>query len=248
MDRPTVRLAALAAALFALAAVPDGATAAPPVVVGSRVTCIEDRSADAATHQSEEAACLAATAGEVVRRDEKLVVHTASGGEVVFDSNAAACDSDEAEACHVVWLHSYDATLGFAVVEEGFYEQATASLIDLKTGDKVEIFSAPAFSPSGALAVSVIADLMNEPDFELLVYDLSASPFRRVHASPRGSAGKFLRKNKDEATFRFDGWDGETRVRLLATDGADGGSKPNEAAVVLEQTKGKWTLKAAKRK
>lgn len=231
----------LVAGLALIAFAADTAKAGAPVTVNGRVNCIEDTDKDDAGRAADEAACIALTDGAVRRDGDKLIIRRPGGDEITFDSNPAACAADDAEACHVVSLHAYDAGRGFALVEEGFYEAMAMNLIDLKTGAKVDVMARPEFSPSGDQLVAVIADLMNEPDYEILVYDLTAAPFRRAFEAKRGTAAKFAKKNKDVALFEFAGWDGEDRVRLkiindeqTRTGGAD-----------LVRVKGKWALKSA---
>lgn len=240
---PRLRPAALGliAGLALVAFTAGPATAGAPVTVNGRVNCVEDADKDDASRAADEAACIALTDGAVRRDGDKLIIRRVDGEEIAFDSNPAACAADDAEACHVVSLHAYDALRGFALVEEGFYEALAMNLIDLKTGAKVDVMARPEFSPSGDQLVAVIADLMNEPEYEILVYDLTAAPFRRTFEAKRGTAAKFVRKNKEVALFAFAGWDGEDRVRLkvvndeqAATGGAD-----------LVRVKGKWALKPA---
>lgn len=220
---------------------PATAFAGAPVVSNGRVNCVEDADKDDAGRAADEAACIALTEGAVRRDGDKLVIRRANGEEIAFDSNPAACAADEAEACHVVSLHAYDAARGFALVEEGFYEAMAMNLIDLRTGAKLDLMARPEFSPSGDQLVSVIADLMNDPDQEILVYDLKAEPFRRTFEAKRGTAAKFAKKNKDVALFEFAGWDGEDRVRLKIVND----EQAQTGGAQLDRIKGKWTLKAA---
>lgn len=226
-------------ALVAFGAGP--ATAGAPVTVNGRVNCVEDADKDDAGRAADEAACIALTDGAVRRDGDKLIIRRPGGEEIAFDSNPAACAADDAEACHVVSLHAYDAARGFALIEEGFYEAMAMNLIDLKTGAKVDVMARPDFSPSGEQLVAVIADLMNEPDYEILIYDLTAAPFRRTFEAKRGTATKFAKKNKDVALFAFAGWDGENRVRLTIVND----EQTQTGGADLVRAKGKWTLKPA---
>lgn len=228
----------------ALVAVPAAGRAGAPVVANGRVECVEDADKDDAGRAADEALCLDATAGAVRRDGGKLVLKRADGAETVFDSNPAACAGDDVENCHVVSLVAYDAGRGFAVVEEGFYEALSVNLVDLKRGDKVDILARPHFSPSGDQMVAVVADLMNEPDFEILVYDLKQAPFRRVFEAKRGTAGKYARADRAAAMFDFAGWIGEDRVRLAVVND----EQKEVGAAFLDRANGKWRLRGGRPK
>jgi hypothetical protein len=236
-----IRPAALAFfAALPFCALTGAAHAGAPVVSNGRVDCVEDTDKDDAGRAADEAACIALTDGAVRRDGAKLIVKRKSGEDIVFDSNPAACSADDAENCHVVSLHAYDPARGFALVEEGFYEALAMNLVDLASGDKIDLMARPEFSPSGKQLVSVIADLLNDPDEEILVYDLTATPFKRTFEAKRGTALKLARKKKDDiALFDFVAWDGEDRIKLKIVN--------DEAAtfgtVNLERVKDKWTLK-----
>lgn len=235
---------ALLLALAALLAAPAAVRAGEPVVAGGRVECVEDGDKDDAGRAADEALCLNLTGGAVRRDGDKLVLRRANGAEIVFDSNPAACAGDDVENCHVVSLVALDAGRGFAVIEEGFYEALAVNLVDLKSGDKVDILARPHFSPSGDQLVAVIADLMNEPDYEILVYDLKQAPFRRVFEAKRGTAGKYARADKAAAMFDFAGWIGEDRVRLAVVND----EQKDIGAAFLDRANGKWRLRGGRPK
>lgn len=185
---------------------------------GSRLLCErgEGEEPDAAKAQ---APCLAETKGVVTRSGDVLVVGIAGGKSVRFASNPKACANDDAEKCKIVRLAAFDPARSFAVVEETLYEGGAVQLVDLRDGSKVDLLATPEFSPSGGLAVAVIADLLNVPDFEILLYDLTAKPFRRLYAAKAGTATKLAGKKGDVAQFAFEAWQGEDRVLIRLGDG-----------------------------
>lgn len=202
-----------------------GLGAAAPVVAadvirheGSRLVCErgEGEEQDAAKAQT---ACLAETKGVVTRSGDVLVVGIVGGKSVRFASNPKACANDDAENCRIVRLAAFDPARSFAIVEEILYEGGAVQLVDLRDGSKVDLLADPEFSPSGALAVAVIADLMNAPDFEILLYDLTTQPFKRLHAAKAGTATRLAGKKGDVAQFAFEAWQGEDRVVIRLGDG-----------------------------
>jgi hypothetical protein len=107
-----------------------------------------------------------------------------------------------------------------------------------------DIAATPQFSPSGQQFVSVIANEMDPPEHEILIYDLSSSPFKRTFAAGYGSAVKLAKKKNDVAMFEFVRWDGEDKIQLKIGNGGD----VTYARALLTRTKGKWTLAAQKGK
>lgn len=185
---------------------------------GSRLVCERGEASGPDAGQAQ-AACLKETGGAVTRSGDTLVVAIAGGKSLRFDSNPKACATDDADNCRIVRLAAYDPARSFVVVEEIYYEGGDVRLVDLRDGAKVDLHALPEFSPSGNLAVSVIADLMNTPDYEILLYDLAAKPFRRLYAAKAGMATKLSKKKDDVAMFTFEAWRGEDRVALKLGNG-----------------------------
>jgi hypothetical protein len=210
-----------------------------PVITGSRVTCDADYDTPKDKIAAFEAACLGKTEGIVSRDGDKLIVKIADGKTKTFDSNPKACEEDEGDNCKNVWLQIFDPKVGYALVVESYYESGAYQLIDLKTGEMTDILAIPEFSPAGNQLVSVIINEMDAPEEELMIYDLTASPFKKTLSVKYGTALKLAKRKKDSsAFFSFDGWDGEDKIRLKIGDGGE----TTYAKALVTRKDGKWTL------
>ncbi|MBR1137595.1 MAG: hypothetical protein EKK32_22615 [Bradyrhizobiaceae bacterium] len=126
---------------------------------------------------------------------------------------------------------------GLLLIEIGYWEGVEWMLLRLDRGTETKIHSPPHYSPSHRWLFSVCSS--DGPSGCGNGMDIVAAPFDlKMHG------WNYLVPDDDYTLYEFAGWDGDDRVKLVATFKVGAEMKPFPASI--ERVNGAWQLKLPK--
>ena len=170
--------------------------------------CIGDNGIDDLDRS--EPACLAQI-GELARCvGPGLQLKFRNGLTRVYANEDAKCRSDEAKGCVKYQLTRYFPNHDLLLIEVDHWEGASWLLVRADTGNVSEVISLPHYSPGKRWLVSVVSSTgpSGAPDGIDVVPAANDPALREWHYRVPGN---------DSWLCEFAGWDGDDRLKLLAT-------------------------------
>ncbi|QIO32318.1 hypothetical protein [Bradyrhizobium sp. 1(2017)] len=180
-----------------------------------------------------EKACLEQV-GELAQRvGPGLQLNFRNGKTRIYLNEEAKCQSNEAEGCVKYQLTGYFPEHDLVLIEVDYWEGASWLLVRGKTGDATEIVAPPHYSPDRRWLASVASSIgpAGPPDG----MDI-------VPSTPDPSSKEWHYRTPDDGQwfYEFTGWDGETRVKLLASSL---GLPQRTVSTSIEHRNGDWHLR-----
>jgi hypothetical protein len=183
-----------------------------------------------------EPACLAQM-GELARRaGPGLQLKFRNGLTRVYVNEDAKCRSDEAKGCVKYQLTGYFPEHDLLLIEIDYREGASWLLVRAATGSASEVVSPPHYSPGKHWLVAVASGIgpSGSPD-GIDVVPTTNDPSLREWP--------YRIPDDDQWLYEFAGWDGDDRVKLLATST---GTLTKRATAMVERRNGNWHFKGPK--
>ncbi|HKD24887.1 MAG TPA: hypothetical protein VKC66_03070 [Xanthobacteraceae bacterium] len=186
----------------------------------------------------EEKPCLnPAVLGTVAKRDGRVLTLKLANEKTKVVSDANPCedpDPTKEGECVTHRLVGYIGDRQF-IVHVGPYECPFVLLVNRRTGEEMTLEDWPNLSPNKKrfVVVASTADGECSPKYAVAIFSLASDPPRLEW--------QFTPDNANE-DYRFDGWDGDNRVRLRASVGSVVG-KQKQMATDLKLTAQGWQIK-----
>ncbi|MGY3451572.1 hypothetical protein [Bradyrhizobium sp. USDA 4353] len=185
----------------------------------------------------DEQACLDQLKG-VVRRNGKALEITFKDGftrsyVTRLPDDLPGHEDDSVEYKLVGYFPEHELLL----IEIGYSEGVQWMLLRLNRGIETKVHSPPHYSPSHRWLFSVCSSI--GPSGCGNGMDIVAAPF-----DLKQGGWSYLTPDDDDTLYEFAGWDGDDRVKLVATFRVGNEMKPFPAAV--ERINGRWQLKLPK--
>jgi hypothetical protein len=180
-----------------------------------------------------ERACLKQT-GELAQRvGPGLQLKFRNGLTRVYYNEDAKCQTDEAKGCVKYQLTGYFPNHDLLLIEVDYWEGVSWLLVRADTGNVSAIVSPPHYSPSKRWLVSVASSIgPSGPPNGIDIVPVGSDPsFREWH---------YRVPDDVQWLYEFAGWDGDDRVKLLATST---GTPSKRAAASVEHRNGTWHFK-----
>jgi hypothetical protein len=177
-----------------------------------------------------ERACLEQI-GELAQRvGPRLQLKFRNGLTRVYANEDAKCQSDKAEGCIKYQLTGYFPNHGLLLIEVDYWEGASWLLVRADTGNVSKIVSPPRYSPGKRWLVSVASSIgpSGPPDGIDIVPATSDPSLKEWH---------YRVPDDDQWLYEFAGWDGDDRVKLLATSTE---TPTKHVAASVERRNGTW--------
>jgi len=171
--------------------------------------------------------CFAKLRGKVSRKDDGLILRLGNG-KIRKIRDSKACKTGDAPECVSYSLRGYRPAQGVYLVIGHGWEANSVLLVNAGTGDQTELPDEPHFSPSGRWFVVFGGEYENH----LSIWALEAGRAKRELLYDYDGNGT-------SETWRFLGWDGETRIRLEASSAETSGKDVETDAVLNAQG---WVL------
>jgi hypothetical protein len=180
-----------------------------------------------------EQACLAQIGDMVERHGPGLQLKFRNGITRIYLNEDAKCRSDGAEGCVKYQLAGYFPKHDLILIEVGYSEGVSWKLVRADAGKASDIVAPPHYSPNEQWLVSVAASIgpSGPPNGIDIVPATSDPAFKEWH---------YRIADKSPWLYAFAGWDGNDRVKLLATS-TDAPEK--HAPAVVERRARAWQLK-----
>jgi hypothetical protein len=179
-----------------------------------------------------EPACLKQI-GEIAQRvGPALQLKFRNGLTRIYLNEEAKCESDEAKSCVKYQLTGYFPKHDLILIEVGYWEGASWLLLRAGTGEASEIVAPPYYSLGESWLVSVASSEgpAGPPNGIDIVPATSDPSLKQWH---------YRVPDDSQWLYEFDGWDGDGRVKLLATSlGAPSRRVPSS----IERRNGTWHL------
>ena len=180
-----------------------------------------------------EKACLDQV-GDLARRvGTGLQLNFRNGKTRIYLNEEAKCQSNGAEGCVKYQLTGYFPEHDLMLIEVDYWEGLSWLLVRATTGDATEIVAPPHYSPDRRWLASVASSIgpAGPPDGMDIVPSKSDASLKELHYRAPDD-GKWL--------YEFIGWDGDTRVKLLASSL----SVPQRSiSTSIEYRNGDWHLR-----
>jgi hypothetical protein len=183
-----------------------------------------------------EQACLEQI-GELAQRvGPALQLKFRNGVTRVYFNEDAKCQSDEAKGCVKYQLTGYFPKHDLLLIEVDHWEGGSWLLVRADVGQATEIVAPPHYSPGKRWLVSVASGIgpAGPPDGIDIVPVTSDPSLQEWH---------YRVPDDDQWLYKFAGWDGDDRVKLLATST---GTAVNHVTASVERRNGEWHLKRPK--
>ena len=150
----------------------------------------------------------------------------------VYLNEDAKCQSNEAEGCVKYQLTGYFPNHDLLLIEVDYWEGASWLLVRIDTGNVSEVVSPPHYSPGKRWLVSVASGLgpSGPPDGIDIVPTVTDPSLKEWH---------YRVPDDDQWLYKFAGWDGDDRVKLLATSA---GSPTKSVTASVERRNGNWHM------
>ncbi|MET4070713.1 hypothetical protein ABID58_005522 [Bradyrhizobium sp. S3.2.6] len=180
-----------------------------------------------------EKACLEQV-GELARRvGPGLQLNLRNGKTRIYLNEEAKCQSKEAEGCVKYQLTGYFPEHDLVLIEVDYWEGASWLLVRANTGDATEIVAHPHYSPDRRWLASVASSIgpAGPPD------GMDVIP-----STPDPSLKEWHYRTPDDGDwpYEFTGWDGNTRVKLLASSLR---APQRSVSTSIEHRNGGWHLR-----
>ncbi|WP_414472536.1 hypothetical protein [Microvirga sp. M2] len=151
-----------------------------------------------------------------------LTIRLASG-KIKTIRASKACKTNNEFECVSYSLHGYRPAQSIYVLIEHGWESDSVLLLNAKTGERLDLPDEPHFSPSGRWFVV----FGGEYEYHLSIWSLDAGKAKQELLYKYDSNGT-------SETWRFVGWDGETRIRFKVSP-AETYEKDVETDAVLKE-------------
>jgi hypothetical protein len=154
----------------------------------------------------------------------------------VYFNDDAKCQSDEAKGCVKYQLTGYFPKHDLLLIEVDYWEGVSWLLVHADTGKASAVVAPPHYSPGQRWLVSVASSIgpSGPPDGIDIVPATSDPSLKEWH---------YRVPDDDQWLYEFAGWDGDGRVKLLATST---GTPTNRVAASVERRNGDWHLTGPK--
>jgi len=179
-----------------------------------------------------EKACLEQV-GELARRvGPGLQLNFRNGNTRVYLNEDAKCQSTDAEGCIKYQLTGYFSEHDLVLIQIDYWEGASWLLVRAATGDAIEIVAPPHYSPDKRWLASVASSIgpAGPPDGMDVVPSVPDPSLREWH---------YRTPDDGEWLYEFAGWDGNSRVKLLASSI---GAPQRDVQSSIELRNGEWQL------
>jgi hypothetical protein len=155
----------------------------------------------------------------------------------VYVNEDAKCQSNEAKGCVKYQLTGYFPNHDLLLIEVDYWEGTSWLLVHADTGNVSKIVSPPHCWPSERWLVSVASSIgpSGPPDGIDFIPVASDASLKEWH---------YRVPDDDQWLYEFVGWDGDDRVKLLAT--STGTPPAKRVAASVERRNGTWHLRAPK--
>jgi len=179
-----------------------------------------------------EQACLEQV-GELAKRVGRgLQLKFRNGKTRIYLNEEAKCQSNDAEGCVKYQLTGYFPEHDLLLIEVDYWEGASWLLVRANTGDAIEIVAPPHYSPDKRWLASVASS------------EGPAGPpngMDVVPSTPDLSLKEWHYRTPDDGQWLYDfaGWDGNTRVKLLASSLK---YPQRSLSSLIERRNGEWRL------
>ncbi|WLB24186.1 hypothetical protein [Bradyrhizobium japonicum] len=178
-----------------------------------------------------EKTCLAQV-GELAQRvGPGLQLKFRNGTTRIYLNEEAKCQSDDADGCVKYQLTGYFPEHDLILIEVDYWEGASWLLVRADTGDDIAIVAPPHYSPDRRWLVSVASSVgpAGPPNGMDIVPSVSNPSLTEWH---------YRTPDDGQWLYEFAGWEGNTRVKLLASSL----SGPRVSSSV-ERRNGEWHLR-----
>lgn len=179
-----------------------------------------------------EQACLEQVSELAKRVGPGLQLKFRNGATRSYLNEDAKCRSNDAEGCVKYQLTGYFPEHDLVLIEVDYWEGASWLLVRAATGDATEIVSPPHYSPDRRWLASVASSIgpSGPPDGMDVVPSTPDPALKEWH---------YRTPDNGEWLYEFAGWDGSTRIELLASSMKD----PQRSALTsIELRNGEWRL------
>lgn len=154
----------------------------------------------------------------------------------VYFNEDAKCQSDEAKGCVKYQLTGYFPKHDLLLIEVDYWEGVSWLLVHADTGKASAVVAPPHYSPGQRWLVSVALSIgpSGPPNGIDIVPATSDPSLKEWH---------YRVPDYDQWLYEFAGWDGDDRVKLLATST---GTPTNRVAASVARRNGDWHLTGPK--
>jgi hypothetical protein len=183
-----------------------------------------------------ERACLAQIGEFAQRVGPGLQLKFRNGLTRLYVNEDTGCQSDEAKHCVKYQLIGYFPKHDLLLIEVDYSEGGIWLLVRADTGEASELVAPPHYSPGKRWLVSVASSIgpSGPPDGIDIVPATSDPSLKERH---------YRSLDNNPWLYEFAGWDGDDRVKLLATSTE---KQANHAAASVERRGGDWRLTGPK--
>jgi hypothetical protein len=177
-----------------------------------------------------ENACLAQIGGIAQRIGPGLQLKLGTGYTKIYLNEDAKCQSDTADGCVKYQLTGYFPEHNIILIEVDYWEGVSYLLVWADTGDSTAIVAPPHYSPDKRWLASVASgEGPSGPPNGMDIVPSKRTPSLKEWHYRIPDDGKWL--------YEFAGWDGNTRVKLLATSL---GAPQRNATTSVERRENEW--------